>query len=90
MNCAVHTEVPAVAYCRTCGAALCNACRRDVRGVIYCENCLAQRLQDVMPAATPGPGGIPPQPGQVVVVAGGPNPGLAAVFAANTPKVWPT
>jgi len=85
MNCAVHTEVPAVAYCRTCGAALCNACRRDVRGVIYCENCLAQRLQDVMPAATPGPGGIPPQPGQVVVVAGGPNPGLAAVLAAFFP-----
>jgi hypothetical protein len=87
MNCAVHTEVPAVAYCRTCGTALCNVCRRDVRGVIYCENCLAQRLQDVMPPATgASASGVPPQPGQVVVVGGGgPNPGLAAVLAAFFP-----
>jgi len=44
MNCTIHTDAPAVAYCRTCGTALCAACKRDVRGVIYCENCLAQRM----------------------------------------------
>ena len=87
MNCTVHTETPAVAYCRTCGKALCAACKRDVRGVIYCENCLAERLQDVMPpAGAPAPaampvGAVPP----VVVPSTGPNPALAAVLAALFP-----
>jgi hypothetical protein len=89
MNCAVHKETPAVAYCRTCGTALCTACKRDVRGVIYCENCLAQRLQDVMPpAGAPAPGAVPPPgagPTPVVVVPSGPNPALAAVLAAFFP-----
>jgi len=85
MNCAVHTETPAVAYCRTCGKALCAACKRDVRGVIYCENCLAQRLQDVMPPpGAQAPGAAPA--GQVMVVpSSGPNPALAAVLAAFFP-----
>ena len=83
MNCAIHGEVPAVAYCRTCGKALCASCKRDVRGVIYCENCLAQRLQDVMPPASAA---VPP-PGQPPMgyVPAGPNPGLAAVLAAFFP-----
>jgi hypothetical protein len=90
MNCAVHTEVPAVAFCRTCGKALCAACKRDVRGVIYCENCLAERLQDVMPpAGAPAAGAVPPgttPTGPVMVVpSSGPNPGLAAVLAAFFP-----
>lgn len=90
MNCAVHQETPAVAYCRTCGTALCAACKRDVRGVIYCENCLAQRLQDVMPpAGAPAPGamptGTPPSGAVMVVPSSGPNPALAAVLAAFFP-----
>ena len=87
MNCAVHQETPAVAYCRTCGTALCAACKRDVRGVIYCENCLAQRLQDVMPPAGAPAGAVPsggPTP-VMVVPSSGPNPGLAAVLAAFFP-----
>ena len=88
MNCAVHQETPAVAYCRTCGKALCAACKRDVRGVIYCENCLAERLQDVMPPAG-APGAVPaagasPTP-VMVVPSSGPNPALAAVLAAFLP-----
>jgi TM2 domain-containing membrane protein YozV len=73
MNCAVHTDVPAVAYCRTCGKALCATCKHDVRGVIYCEDCIASRLHDAMPVA-PGP-----QP--MAIAAGlesGPNPAIAA------------
>jgi Domain of unknown function (DUF5668) len=49
MNCSNHTEVSAVAYCRTCGKALCANCTRDVRGVVYCENCLAERLGGALP-----------------------------------------
>ena len=44
MNCAVHTDTPAVAFCRTCGKALCENCKRDVMGAIYCEPCIAVRL----------------------------------------------
>src|SRR5206468_660524 len=36
MNCSTHTDVPAVAYCRTCGKALCQDCRRAAAGTVYC------------------------------------------------------
>jgi len=78
MNCAVHTDVPAVAYCRTCGKPMCNACRRDVRGVIYCEDCIATRLHDASapPVPPPPPGaGVRPEAGARV-----PSPALAAVL----------
>jgi len=45
MNCAVHPEKEAAAYCRTCGKALCEDCKRDVMGAIYCEPCIAARLR---------------------------------------------
>ncbi len=51
MNCATHTDIPAVAYCRTCGKPLCATCSRDVQGVIYCESCLAERLHGTSSAA---------------------------------------
>ena len=49
MNCANHPDVPRAAFCRTCGKALCANCTRTVRGVIYCENCLAARLEGTLP-----------------------------------------
>jgi B-box zinc finger len=61
MNCATHGDTAAVAFCRTCGKALCQNCTRDVRGVIYCEQCLADRMQ----GAAPAPGFGPP-PAQTV------------------------
>jgi TM2 domain-containing membrane protein YozV len=73
MNCANHVDAPAVAFCRTCGKPLCSSCARDVRGVIYCEECLASHLSGTMPP--PGTAAVPPgaQP-----ETGGPSPGLAA------------
>ena len=56
MNCATHSDTAAVAFCRTCGKPLCNQCTRDVRGVIYCEACLAARMEGTAPAA----GFVPP------------------------------
>ena len=46
MNCANHADVSAVAYCRTCGKALCANCTRPVRGVIYCEECLGAKMEE--------------------------------------------
>jgi hypothetical protein len=82
MNCANHTDVSAVAYCRTCGKALCAKCTRDVRGVIYCENCLAARMESVQPPAMPA---VPVyvQPG--VAPQGGPNPAVAGILAGFFP-----
>lgn len=37
MNCANHPEVAAVAYCRTCGKPLCEACQRPAQGTVFCE-----------------------------------------------------
>jgi len=75
MNCANHVDIPATAYCRTCGKPVCANCARDVRGVIYCEDCLASQVSGTMPP--------PPQPGTVVPGApavGGASPGLAAIL----------
>src|SRR6266403_5503677 len=37
MNCSTHTDVPAVAFCRACGKALCAECRRVAEGTVYCS-----------------------------------------------------
>jgi Domain of unknown function (DUF5668) len=81
MNCANHPDIAPVAYCRTCGKPLCANCTRDVKGVIYCENCLAVRLQGVQPAA------LPPAAGFVsasapVAPSSGPNAALAGILGA--------
>lgn len=76
MNCVNHPETAATAYCRTCGKPLCANCGRDVRGVIYCESCLAERLQGVQPAATYSPGAAVAVSPEVRV----PSPGAAAAL----------
>lgn len=37
MNCLNHPETPAAAFCRTCGKPLCDACKRQVQGTVFCE-----------------------------------------------------
>lgn len=41
MNCAVHADQAATGYCRNCGKPLCASCTREVRGAMYCEDCIA-------------------------------------------------
>ena len=101
MNCANHSDQAAVAFCRTCGKPLCNQCTRDVRGVIYCEACLAARMEGTQSA----PGYIPPAqnvyppigtppPYSAVIPQGqaaprgvnaGPNPAVAGILAGFFP-----
>ena len=92
MNCAVHNQVPAVAYCRTCGKALCEQCKRDVRGVIYCEDCLASRVEGTLPpaaaAATPVTAAPTPTSGPNPVAATllGFIPGVGAIYNGQVVK----
>ena len=90
MNCANHPSVAAAAYCRTCGKALCQSCTRSVHGVIYCENCLAARLEGVQPPPPPPAMGFAApatavQPAPAPVAQGGPNPALAGILAGFFP-----
>jgi Domain of unknown function (DUF5668) len=83
MNCANHPDIEKVAFCRTCGKPLCANCTRSVNGVIYCESCLAARLEGVQPnMAPPVSGFVPASPG---VAPGAPNPALAGVLAGFFP-----
>jgi hypothetical protein len=80
MNCQNHTEVPATAYCRTCGKPICDECRRDIYGTVYCgEHAPAPDGE----AAGPGPGPAVPPPGSVYPDV---SPGLA-LFLGMIPGV---
>jgi hypothetical protein len=85
MNCANHPDVAVSQYCRTCGKPLCAACVRNVQGVAYCEQCLAERLGAVQPpqASVPyvAPAVYPAQP----VAVSGPNPALAGILSGFFP-----
>lgn len=84
MNCANHPEIAAVAYCRACGKPLCASCTRDVKGVIYCENCLAERLGAAQPQIGQGPAGVIPPPPPITPTSG-PNPTVAGILAGFFP-----
>jgi LiaI-LiaF-like transmembrane region/B-box zinc finger len=73
MKCANHPQNDAIAYCGQCGKALCAECKREVAGMIFCEACLAQRVQ---------PSTLPP----LIAPSTGPNPGLA-LFLGFIPGV---
>jgi len=101
MNCANHADASAVAYCRTCGKALCANCTRPVRGVIYCEDCLGAKMEGVpgAPAGTttgasagfvPGAYTTPPSgqympPPPIPQNPSGPNPAVAGILAGFFP-----
>jgi hypothetical protein len=54
MNCLNHPDVPAIAFCRECGKALCETCRRAADGTVYCEEHLPAAAWSA-PAPPPPP-----------------------------------
>jgi hypothetical protein len=61
MNCQNHPETPATAYCRACGKPVCDECRRDTFGTVYCaEHIPAPAPEAPPPGPTAGPMGPPP------------------------------
>ena len=71
MNCATHNEVAAVAFCRTCGKALCGECKQEWQGVIYCPVCVGAQQAATPPPVQARPTTLPPD---------APSPGLAFVL----------
>src|SRR5688572_23893348 len=51
MTCANHPDTAAVAYCRTCGKPLCQACERPALGTIFCDEHAAVPATAANPAA---------------------------------------
>jgi len=81
MKCAVHPEVDATGFCRNCGKALCASCTRDVKGALYCEDCLAAALAGNAAAQVPQPGVSPVTAAILGIV-----PGLGAVYNGEYTK----
>lgn len=79
MKCINHPEADAAGYCRQCGKGLCTDCRRDVRGVVYCEDCLANTVMGTQaaPSGSPNPG---------VALALGFIPGVGAIYNGEYAK----
>ncbi len=73
MNCQNHPEVPAAAYCRTCGKPVCEECRRDAYGTVFCAE------------HAPAPSAPPEAPG----MAPGPPPGAPGTFVPPPPAAAP-
>jgi hypothetical protein len=70
MNCQNHPETPATAYCRACGKPVCEECRRDAFGTVYCADHAPAPAPEARPADAPPPGpGVGPM---------GPTPAYAA------------
>jgi hypothetical protein len=59
MNCQNHPEVPATAYCRSCGKPVCEECRRDAFGTVFCAEHVAAGAAPGATAAAGAPGGAP-------------------------------
>jgi hypothetical protein len=87
MNCFNHSETPAVAYCRTCGKALCTECKRTAQGTIFCdehapaaaiEGAIRQAVVDRMAQETAA-AMAPPRPAASTAT-GDVSPGLACLL----------
>ena len=83
MKCAVHPDVDAVGYCRNCGKAMCSACVRSVRDVLYCEECLAAIVG--IPAPPPVVA-TPPTDSQYQIPASG-LPAASSSYSRSNPAL---
>src|ERR1700694_5321584 len=75
MNCVNHPDLPAIAYCRSCGKPLCEACRVSAEGTVYCqEHAPAAAAAESSPYTAPAPA---PVSARGPIPDAGASPGLA-------------
>ena len=77
MNCQNHSDVAATAFCRACGKPLCDQCRSDAYGTVYC----AEHAPAAASTQAPPPPPVSPAYRRADV-----NPGLA-LFLGFIPGV---
>lgn len=84
MNCYQHSEEPAEAYCRTCGRALCAACKRPAGGTVFCQEHLpAPAIAPAPPVATPSRQDVSPA---LAAILGFLIPGVGAIYNGQYAK----
>jgi TM2 domain-containing membrane protein YozV len=86
MNCLNHPEVPAAAFCRTCGKPLCEACKRAAQSTVYCEEHLPPQPEGA-PATTYAAPAAAPVYAAPPVADPSVSPGLAFVLGLIVPGV---
>lgn len=74
MNCYLHADNPATAFCRDCGRALCAACQHPSQGTIFCQEHAPVSTNF---SASPNSAAQGPNPYQQAAPAQHVSPGLA-------------
>src|SRR5579862_9496639 len=82
MNCSTHPDASAVAYCRTCGKALCADCRRAAAGTVYCAE--HEPVAPAAPSMTAGPPPAHSVPALAFIL--GFIPGVGAIYNGQYAK----
>lgn len=77
MNCVNHPDLPAIAYCRSCGKALCEACRVGAAGTVYCQEHAPAGAANAAAAAEASPYTAPASGPRAPVADTSASPGLA-------------
>ena len=104
MNCAAHPETAAVAFCRNCGRAVCDACRQEWQGVPHCSDCVEKLSPPepsftaaAEPAVAEAPQGAsasqppqPPQPATPDPAPGSWRPAPSRPVSSGTTGSWDT
>jgi hypothetical protein len=60
MNCYLHPDVAATAFCRSCGRPLCTYCQHPAEGTVFCQEHVPAPYAD---HPETGPSAAPPGPG---------------------------
>ncbi len=92
MNCYLHPETPATAFCRACGRPLCAVCQRTHEGIVYCQDHVPMTTYansaQANPSGAPNPytqpaAAVPPPPtntSPVLAFILGWIPGVGAIY----------
>lgn len=81
MNCQNHPDLAATAFCRSCGKPLCDQCRSDAYGTVYCAEHAPAAAAAAGPPPPAAPAPVPPLYPRTDI-----NPGLA-LFLGFIPGV---
>jgi Domain of unknown function (DUF5668) len=80
MNCYLHPETAATAFCRTCGRSLCTLCQRPAEGTIYCQDHMPVPVYNAAGSSDAAANPYFEQAGKTAVAPVRTSPGLAFIL----------